>query len=95
MPLPPKDSTTLIASAAIVGNREIISPATIQIENGTIVNISNQKPKTTNHKIIRLENTVLLPGFTNAHCHLELTGIGPIKDKDFVPWIKTLISQKK
>jgi 5-methylthioadenosine/S-adenosylhomocysteine deaminase len=40
---------------------------------------------------VRLPNAVLLPGFVNAHTHLELTHLGgPIDEPDFFEWIQRI-----
>src|ERR1700758_3806418 len=57
---------------------------------------SNLKKKHKNTKIINLGNGILLPGFVNAHTHLEL---GWIKNKvgkfsGFIGWLKQIIKAK-
>ena len=84
---------TLVAPSALVNNNDIIQPAVIEINNDIITKISNHIPKKTDN-LIKLDDTVLLPGLTNAHAHLELTGIGPLKEHGFVSWIKELIKAK-
>ena len=39
--------------------------------------------------------SLLMPSLINAHCHLELSGIGLIRSKDFVSWLIQLIKEKK
>lgn len=91
MPWP--ETFELAAEAAVVENHKIISPAHITIEKGLITKISSC---TTSHrtKVIPLPQHLLLPGFTNAHCHLELTGIGSLSPNTFFKWVKDLIIKK-
>lgn len=81
----------LHASAALVENKEIISPAVIEIKDGTITSIGTSNPQKNQH-VIKLENIFLLPGFVNAHCHLEYSHFGPLSEREFVPWIKKLMT---
>jgi aminodeoxyfutalosine deaminase len=84
------------AKAAYINNKNFITPAYIQIDNDTIVGISNVV-KQTNKDVqdIDLSDTILLPGFTNAHCHLDLTAIGLMQQAhSFVPWLASLIEKK-
>ncbi len=84
---------TVIAKSAVINNSEIISPAVITIENGIITDISQSIPSKTENTI-DLGDMTLLPGFTNAHCHLELTNIGPLNEKRYAPWIYELMDNK-
>jgi len=84
----------LIATAAIIDNTHILKPAVIQIDKGIIVNITDRIPNKAAN-ITRLEDTILLPGFVNAHAHLELTDIGPLTAHEFVPWIMELNQHKR
>ncbi len=45
-------------------------------------------------QLIDLGDMMLFPGFTNAHCHLELTEIGVLAEKPFIPWIGDLLAKK-
>lgn len=87
-----KNKFTIHAHAAVIENRKIISPATLKIEDTIITRISSTTAQTKTSDTIELHDTVLLPGFVNAHCHLELTG--PLKTRQFVPWIKNLMNKK-
>lgn len=81
--------TVIKAKKAYIENQRWISPATIEITDGVIVSISkNPLPHSENH--IDLSEMILLPGFTNAHCHLEFTGIGPLPQGSFSNWITAL-----
>lgn len=87
----PKNEFALHASAALVENKEIISPAFIEIKDGKITGIGNSNSKK-NLRCVQLENIFLLPGFVNAHCHLEFSHFGPLPEHEFVPWIKKLMT---
>lgn len=82
----------LMAHRAVIENQKILSPAVIDVENGTIVKISQGIPSQNWGESINLKDLFLFPGFINAHCHLELTALGPIAGPDFVPWIKKIAS---
>jgi len=44
---------------------------------------------------LRLPDRLVVPGFVNAHCHLELTGIGPQHyGGDFIDWVEMVMKQK-
>lgn len=81
----------LHAFAALVENKEIISPAFIEIKGGAIASIGTSNPQK-HQRVIKLKNIFLLPGFVNAHCHLEFSHFGPLPEHEFVPWIKKLMS---
>ncbi len=54
-----------------------------------------QDPRTQNASLLSLEKTVLLPGFVNAHCHLELTALeGFSFEGTFTDWIRALVEKK-
>lgn len=84
---------TLNAKAAIINNDTLLKPAYITVNKGLIENISPQAPKPS-ATIVDLGHLTLFPGFTNAHCHLELTSIGPLAAHDFLPWIRELLAKK-
>lgn len=83
------------AKAAVIENKEILSPASITIRNGIIESISqNVSESSDQSSLIQLDNHLLLPGLTNAHCHLELTGIDKIPAQPFPAWVQALIKNK-
>ncbi|MBI2340023.1 MAG: amidohydrolase family protein [Deltaproteobacteria bacterium] len=86
-----------------------LSPGYLCVRDGVIHAVGDEFVLSMQEKgedFIDLGKMVLLPGFVNAHCHLELTAIGPIKpppppfDKGgergdfFVSWIKELVIRK-
>ena len=86
--------TVLIqAKAAVVDNARILSPAFVSVKDGIITDVqpSLHPPKKVD---IDLSDKILLPGFTNAHCHLDLTHLGPQKENRFVSWIQNIMAQK-
>lgn len=87
--------TTFIANAALIENKKIMSPAVITVESGVIEKITSVVPTSHRNAPLDLGDLFLFPGLVNAHCHLELTGIGPLAEHKFVPWIKKLVSFKK
>lgn len=85
---------TVIASAAVINNTKIISPAYLTIEDGVFTRVASTPPQKKSTQEIKLPQTLLLPGFVNAHCHLELTALGSLARNRFVPWVQDLLSQK-
>jgi cytosine/adenosine deaminase-related metal-dependent hydrolase len=79
-----------MAHRAVIENNTIISPAVIDVENGVITKISPYIPSQNRGNSIGLKDIFLFPGFINAHCHLELTALGPIPGPHFVPWIQKI-----
>ena len=81
-----------------------LSPGHICVRDGMICAIGDEfllPMKKEDEKILDLGEMVLLPGFVNAHCHLELTALGSISPgrgkgghPDFVEWIRELVSRK-
>lgn len=74
-----------------------LSPGVIHILDGRIREIGDEsmlQKMRPHEKVTDLGNVVLMPGFVNAHCHLELTCLRPLTEKRFVPWIKELVMQK-
>lgn len=78
----------------------------IHVEDDRIVNIEPlvKLPKCVTKSDSLLADYSLLPGFVNAHCHLELTSIGslprdPLRNKNhkinFVSWIRELVLRKE
>lgn len=78
----------------------------IHVEDDRIVNIEplDELPKYVAKSDSLLADYSLLPGFVNAHCHLELTSIGSLpRDSlknqnhkiNFVSWIKELVRRKE
>lgn len=60
---------------------------------GTLLRIKNSFPR---HKILRLQNAVLLPGLINAHTHLELPSLlDSIRSSTFSDWVLNLIAAKR
>lgn len=91
MPLP--ETQHVIADFAVIDNKNVISPAHLVIENGCISKINSSIQKHPASATI-LKNHVLLPGFTNAHCHLELSSIGTLPQNSFFNWVKDLLQKK-
>jgi len=67
--------------------------ACLTIRDGLITDISTSKPS--GIPLLDASNDLLLPGFVNAHCHLELTALGPLSEHAYLPWIAALMAKKK
>src|SRR5207247_3256990 len=69
----------------------------IAVDQGRIVNVgpapSIEIPA---NERIRFDGCAIVPGFVNAHAHLELTIMrGFIEDLDFFTWIRTVTFSKQ
>lgn len=84
---------------------ELLENHSLKIEDGIFTKIYSEEEISKNNfsKIIDYGNTLILPGFVNSHCHLELTGVGVIKPQSlqaknteefFVKWIQALVTKK-
>ncbi|MEW6609112.1 MAG: amidohydrolase family protein [bacterium] len=76
----------------------LIQDGGIHIKDGTIIECAKfSKISSGDKKIVELKNACLLPGFVNAHSHLELTSLkGKIPYKgSFIQWIQDIIEAKK
>jgi cytosine/adenosine deaminase-related metal-dependent hydrolase len=91
----PSPITNIHAATAVLPDGSALSPARITIENGTITGIARASAPTRKRpQDIDLGNALILPGFVNAHCHLELTALGPLPRSAFVPWVRELVRRK-
>lgn len=88
----------ILAKALLPIDGSLLSPAVVQISGNQIIKLGGVEllqKKEEGEPEMDLSHCVLLPGFVNAHCHLELTSLGPIPGKpDFVSWIRELVKKK-
>lgn len=87
----------LTAHTVLTMEGPIYTPGYIDVNQGVITDVG---PLAAGDNI-EYPDFLLMPGFVNAHCHLELTSLGPIRPEKpelkqpFVPWIRKLIEQKR
>jgi len=76
----------------------LIENGAIAINKGTILAVSkedNIKKRFSSHRVIRIENAVLMPGLVNLHSHIELPPLlEHVRGKSFPDWIINLIRAK-
>ena len=76
-----------------------IENGAIAINRGAILSVGtedNIKKRFSSHRVIRLQNAVLMPGLVNLHSHLELPPLlERVCAKTFPDWIINLIRAKK
>ena len=72
-----------ISAAFIYTGKSILKKAIIEIDDeGKIINIIDTKGKIKEQESLKYYNGVIVPGFINAHCHLELSHMkGMIKSE--------------
>jgi cytosine/adenosine deaminase-related metal-dependent hydrolase len=76
-----------IDNGALVLNKGMIEAV------GTSDRITQRYPR---HRVVRMQNTVLMPGLINTHTHLELPDLlNKIRTSEFADWILNLIRLKK
>jgi cytosine/adenosine deaminase-related metal-dependent hydrolase len=91
----------LICSKLITCKPQIplIENGAIAINKGTILAVGkedNIRKRFSSHRVIYLENVVLMPGLVNLHSHLELPPLlEHVRGKSFPDWIINLIRAKK
>jgi len=75
-----------------------IKNGAIYIKDGVIIECNTfSKILNIDKRVVELKNVCLLPGFVNAHTHLELTNLkGKITYKNsFIQWIRDIIEAKR
>jgi len=88
-----------IAAKYIYTGKQVLKDAIIELsENGKIIDIKHNKGGITEQESLEYYNGVIVPGFVNAHCHLELSHMkGIIKSEtvDGLPgFIDEIISKR-
>ena len=70
----------LVHAAAAVDARGVIAPAAMVLDQGEIVALGTpqQIGSISEGCVLNARQEVLLPGLVNAHCHLDLSGPGPV-----------------
>ena len=74
-----------------------IDDGTVTIENGQILEVGRfQDLSRTGREVTDLGDVTLLPGFVNAHCHLDYTDMAGLiaPPASFLDWINAIISIK-
>ena len=93
------EKTTIYHAAAIrdaAGTN--LRPGSIAVRRGVIAAVGTPQRVMAQHgeraeNVVDLPDKLLLPSFVNAHCHLDLTGLGPRKyTGSFIDWLKTVIA---
>src|SRR4051794_38607321 len=71
-----------------------IAGGAIAVDNGRIVEVGSGL--SVNGERVRFPGCAIVPGFVNAHAHLELTILrGFLEDLEFIRWIKTVTASKR
>ncbi len=72
-----------------------IPNAVIGVEGGRIVRIDSAD-RISESSRVRFDGCAIVPGFVNAHAHLELTVLrGFLEDLEFIRWIRTVTTAKQ
>ena len=90
----------LSADTILPVNRDPLSGSAVAVSNGKIIEINKTgviTKKFRNYKHVKLGRGILLPGFINAHTHLELGWIQPYigNFSNFTEWLSQIILAKK
>jgi aminodeoxyfutalosine deaminase len=87
------DSIRIQAKFIVVSPRQILSPGQIVVRHGRIVEFSSAAASTAD---LDLGDAVLLPGFVNAHTHLEFSDlVQPFPaGSSFPAWIRSVIQHR-
>lgn len=72
-----------------------IEDGEVVVRNGVIVDVRKRSGMLGGVEVIDFGDAIILPGFVNAHTHLELTALrGAIEDVPFPLWIRQLVTLK-
>jgi len=89
-------AVTLQADWIITASGPVIRNGRVVIRDGRIAAVGPAKEVPTVGKLVRLEESALLPGLINAHCHIELSAYhGAIGTGDFWQWLSRLIELRR
>jgi cytosine/adenosine deaminase-related metal-dependent hydrolase len=81
------------------GNPSIMDGGALVIVNDTIVAVGSFHKlvrQYSSHRIVQLDNVIILPGLVNAHTHLELPPLlDRVRARTFPEWILKIIAIKK
>ncbi|MCP4594207.1 MAG: amidohydrolase family protein, partial [bacterium] len=95
-----------VAGAGGLSRRAVIDNGLVEIHETRIVDVRPSKPHERGSSIIDCGDAVLLPGFVNAHTHLELshlqgkvTPVVPVAaevgDSVFTGWLRRLLAEMR
>ena len=85
----------LVHAAAAVDARGVIAPAAMVLDQGEIVALGTpqQIGSISEGRVLDARQEVLLPGLVNAHCHLDLSGPGPVPpEASFSDWLDRVLA---
>jgi len=87
-------AVTLTASWIFPANRPPIKSGLLVIERGRIVALEARGTRIADHD---LGDAAILPGFVNAHTHLDLTGMRGLAPPtaDFTGWLRQVIAYRR
>ncbi|CUS77964.1 Cytosine/adenosine deaminase [Candidatus Kryptonium thompsonii] len=78
---------------------EIIEDGAIVVDGNKIVDFGNREEINSKFKDVErkfdLKNALIMPGFVNAHTHLELSGIKIKEVKDFKDWLYQVVEKRR
>jgi len=95
----PHRVTLIIAGAARDAAGTNLRPAAIAVRDDVIRAVGTPERIQSLHgkrsaEVVQMPDKLLLPGFVNAHCHLDLTGLGPrALEGSFVDWLRVVIDE--
>ena len=80
-------------------DRNPVVAGAVVIHHGRILAVGKSttiKRKYPNHRTVRLEQAVVMPGLVNVHTHLELPGLlDKIRTQNYADWVINLLKMKK
>ncbi|MDP7552521.1 MAG: hypothetical protein QF791_04905, partial [Nitrospinaceae bacterium] len=92
------DTYTIRFRALLKMNGETpVENGQLVVERGRIRNIDTNQRGPVEGGLIDLSDSLLLPGFVNAHCHLALSALkGRIPRRErFTDWVRSLIDENE
>ncbi|WP_174583154.1 amidohydrolase family protein [Candidatus Methylacidithermus pantelleriae] len=94
---PKTQECTIRASVVLIGVQRLYQPGFVFVRGDRIVEVGplGRRRRKRRGKLWELDGAIVTPGFINAHCHLDYTGLqGRLPRQSFSDWIRRIVEEK-